>query len=144
MHLAKLTFRVGAEGEIFSERSVTAYLTDEDLDPTEYVRGKLPDATADQLVTIVAAERGMRFRAATELAVSGFKEPALEAIRTALADRGSVKLVFSFNDGDLNGELVADTEGSDGSSKQIDEIAQAAILNVHHWFSMRAREKFAG
>ncbi len=143
MHLAKLTFKVGAGGEIFSERNVTAYLTDEDLDPTEYVRGKLPDATADQLVTIVAAERGIRFRAATELAISGFKEPAVEAIRTALVDYGTVKLVFSLDDGEPK-QLVADTEGSDGSSKQIDEIAQAAILNVHHWFSMRAREKFAG
>jgi hypothetical protein len=150
MHQAKLTFRIfGA----FEERSVTAYFTDEDLDPTEHVRGKMPDVTAEQLMTLILAERHGRFAAAVDSAISGLEEPALSVIRDQIAKDGNVKLVFNFDDGPLQQmfallspkeeqELSEADNPEAARAKWIDEVARASMLTIRKWFSIQARAKF--
>lgn len=160
MNIAKLTFRIEAtranENEpkmiLFDERSVTAYVTDEDLDPTDRIRSKLPNATDEQLTTIVNAERRMRINDAAKTAMSGLEDPALAVIRDRLDTHGAAKLVFQFDDGPPS-QLVSflgpkeerklsESTVPGARAKWIDEIVRASMLNVHRWFCMQIRDKF--
>lgn len=171
MRRATLSFHIMAtridESEpakiLFEPRRVTAYITDEDLDPTSVIRKMLPDAIPDHIATLVNADRIRRFNEAVRTAFSGVREPALEVIRQQIDAVGKVKLVFSIvGDGDSSwvdgssNQLVAvlgpeearrlatADEPAKARAHWIDQIAQASILNVEKWFAMEISKKEIG